>query len=190
VAAPIPPAGASPTAVGVISSSARAGATSQIAARGVLGPSSDFDAVRFVRANLSTLAPEAQLRIRRIEMSSPGVVSLEGSGEPIEQTGKLIERLTLLNQKRKAARLANESLRLDLARKQREEARDEKLDEIAIARERIHLVEELFRLRFGDDFRDVPGIGELMFDVLSGAKDVGALMGSVRPELPPPAEAA
>jgi hypothetical protein len=140
-------------------------------------------AIDLIQGDLVALAPEAQLRVNRIELSSPGVISLEGSGEPIKETGKLIERMTLLNQKRKAATLANERAR-------QENERDRQLDELAIARERIRTVEDFVRLLWGDDFRSVPGIGQLIQDVLSGAKTLEELMHSGQIQLPPGEEAA
>ena len=159
--------------------------------------SPSFPTVQLVRDNLGVLAPEAQLRIKRIEMASPGIVSLEGVGEPIKETGNLIEKLTLLNQKRKEAKLRNDRLRLDLTK---QEAQDEidiersqvalELDELALARERLQLIEAVFRLRFGDNFREVEGVDRLMQDVISGVKEIDELVAPSRPALPPGERAA
>lgn len=134
-----------------------------------------------VMEHLRTLRPDGGLQIHRIQMASPGEISLKGSGEPIEQTRKLIESLTTLNQKRKQAQLQTDQMRIDVERAAREELRDAQLDDIAVARERLRLIEEILRLQFGPDFREVEGVDRLIGELLSGAADIQQLLG--RPHL-------
>lgn len=96
-------------------------------------------------------------------------ISLEGSGEIVEETGKLLERIAGLNQSRIALRLSNE-------RKRQENLRDSTKDELAITRESIQVLEEYLRLRWGDDFRCRPEAENAINGVLSGALTVGELM--------------
>ncbi|MGN6189226.1 MAG: hypothetical protein ACTHOE_10020 [Conexibacter sp.] len=140
------------------------------------GPPASTSAVSIARNALATLSPEGRLRIRRIEMASPGVISLEGSGEVIDETRRLIEGLTTLDQTRKGAKLRNEAIDIENERRRHEAQRDAALDEVAVARERLRLIEDVLTLRFGAEFRSVPGVDRLLDDVLSGAADLRQLM--------------
>jgi hypothetical protein len=144
-------------------------------------PAGQFDATAAIKDHLDTIAPSAQLRIRKISIASKGIVSLEGSGEPIKEVGKLLERLTLLNQKREAAKIANERAR------QENKAHAIK-DELAIVREMIQTLEEYLQLRLGDDFRSYPEAQKLIDDVLSGGMTISELMGTKHLRLLPPPE--
>lgn len=124
-----------------------------------------------VRERLSAIAPEAQLRLASVQMSSTGLVSLEGSGEIIKETGGLFERLTLLNQRRVALKLEND-------RKRRENVRDGMKDELEVTRELIETLEEFLRLKWGEDFRAEAEAQRAITEVLSGAISIYELMGA------------
>lgn len=137
----------------------------------------------FVRDRLGLIAPDLQLKLVKVQMSSKGIITLEGSGEIVEETGKLFQRLTLLNQRRVALKLDNE-------RKRRENVRDAMKDELEVTRELIQTLEEFLRLKWGDDFRSRPEAQDAITDVLSGAMTIYELMGSGNVLLlPSPAEA-
>lgn len=129
--------------------------------------------IRSVRKGLVTLAPQAQLRIRRIAIASPGIVSLQGIGEPMKETGKLIERLTLLNQRRIALRLAN-------ANAEQQNEHQAKMNDLEIKREQLKLMEDYLRFLWGDDFRSQAGFQEVIQDVVSGGTELVALIESGR----------
>jgi len=50
-----------------------------------------FDEPQLLSEHMALIAPEAQLRIQTIKMASAGVISLQGAGEPIKETGVLID---------------------------------------------------------------------------------------------------
>ena len=96
-------------------------------------------------------------------------VSLRGSGEIVEETGRLLERIAGLNQSRIALKLGNE-------RRRQENLRDCIKDELAVTRELIQVLEDYLRLRCGNDFRSHPEAQAIISGVLSGAVTVAELM--------------
>lgn len=102
-------------------------------------------------------------------MSSKAVISFEGSGEIVEEAGRLLERLAGLNQLRTALKLDNE-------RRRQENIRDQIKDELAVTKELIEVLEDYLRLKWGEDFRSCPGAEATISDVLSGALTIGELV--------------
>jgi hypothetical protein len=120
----------------------------------------------------------SKLRIREGWVSSKGIISFEGSGEIVEETGRLFERLAGLNQLRIALRLDNERMR-------QENIRDCIKDELAVTKELIQVLEEYLRLKWGEDFRSCSAAEAIIGDVLSGALTLGELMSGQKPVLLP-----
>jgi hypothetical protein len=132
------------------------------------------------------LAPEARnLRIRGIEMASPGTITLEGSGEPIRELGGLIERFSQMDIRRKQAKE-------DLRRAEEENAHTaemnhlaEEASEINLAREKMKRLSEFMEFRFGPEWRSLPEAKE-SFDQIVGASGVlFGLAGTGKVALPP-----
>ncbi len=95
-------------------------------------------------------------------MSSKAAVSLEGSGEIIEETGRLFETIVGLNQRRIALKLDNE-------RKRQENARERIKDELAVTKELLQVLGDYLELKLGDDFRSSPEAKAAIGDVLAEA---------------------
>jgi hypothetical protein len=111
-------------------------------------------------------------------MPLKSAISLEGSGEIVEETGRLFERLAGLNQLRIELKLDNE-------RRRQENIRDRIKDELAVTKELIQVLEECLRLKWGDDFRSRPEAEATIGDVLSGALTISELMSGKKPVLLP-----
>jgi hypothetical protein len=108
-------------------------------------------------------------------LSAKGVISFEGSGEIVEETGRLFERIAGLNQLRITLKLDNE-------RRQQENIRDGIKDELAVTKELIQVLEDYLQLKWGADFRTCPEAEATISDILSGALTISELMNGRKSE--------
>ncbi len=132
--------------------------------------------IKFIEDNLEVLAPGGRLAVARIQMASPGIISLRGLGEPVEALRRLIKTLATLPGAKRKARNAN--------REKEEEIRHMKeMNELEESAARVKTVVDAFSAVYGENFREMPDVMAQMQRVLVGAADLGVLTATGRLQL-------
>jgi hypothetical protein len=144
-----------------------------------------------IAPRLGQLAPESQLEIVSMYFASAGVISLQGSGEPLREVRKLVTDLATIGQLRAANKLDLELKKQEIAERQAAQANDEAMSEIQrdrqveqnrielaqmrqqvmrtdieLAGQYLSLIRQRFEDQYGPDWRSVPGTQE-QFELLA-----------------------
>ena len=97
------------------------------------------------------LAPRSVLRVASAQFASPGNINLQGSGEPIEKLGEVIEKAYTRKEIKRAAKLANDAREVEVKRAEMEYEHDRQMNRVELGVAQLDAVRDAFGRLYGPE---------------------------------------